>query len=439
MKRLVMATSLIMAPLGIAQENVLPRAMPEEVRSEIEYARDSNVANQIPYFDNRFKIDANIDEITLLFYRKLGTPPIILVRPDGSKLKIGSLPKDKVSWYDDRTFDMVKIKKPMPGPWQAIGAIEPNSRIMVISEVRIEVEPLPEVLLAGETLKVTGQLFNGEDAIDAPAFRGVVNLDVDFFSTNNTAFDNFGAKPIKLTTFRDDGYDLDEYRGDSIFTGEFTLDFAPGEWIPTYYVKLPMAKRELKQKPVIIRHNPITIEANISENPKKNHHAVFNIANEFVDPDSVIFQGKVTYPDKQEIPFSIMEGSGLTREHEIENTEGGIFRVRVGAYGKTVNGREFRLVVPEFTFNVEDRFTPLYIESAIDGSESMLSTEEGNQPLLPKLSKEEELEILLEQQAIEQAEEDKQTYIAIGIANGVIIFVFIIGFGFYRWRIKKKS
>ena len=173
-------------------------------QTKADYYKSDNITNQIPYFDNRFKIDAQLEEITLLFYRRSGTPPIILVRPDGSKLKINNLPKDKVTWFDDRTFDLITIKKPMPGPWQAIGDILSESRIMVVTEVTIKVEPLPEVILSGETLKVEGQLFNGDLAIDDPLFRDVLNLNVDFYSTNNSAFDNFGAEPIKLTQFRDD-------------------------------------------------------------------------------------------------------------------------------------------------------------------------------------------------------------------------------------------
>ena len=110
------------------------------------------------------------------------------MRPDGSKLKVNTFPKDKVEWFDDRTFDLITIKKPMPGPWQAIGDIMPNSKIMVMSDVRLEVEPLPEIVLSGETIKVTGQLFNGEKAIDNPMFRDVIQLDIDFYSTNNSSF-----------------------------------------------------------------------------------------------------------------------------------------------------------------------------------------------------------------------------------------------------------
>ena len=79
--------------------------------STVDYYKDNNTVNQIPYFDNRFRIDSELEEITMIFYRKSGSTPVILVRPDGSKIRVNSFDVDKVQWYDDRTFDIKKIKK----------------------------------------------------------------------------------------------------------------------------------------------------------------------------------------------------------------------------------------------------------------------------------------------------------------------------------------
>jgi len=404
---------------------------------KVEFLKPDNVTNQIPYFDNRFRIDAELDEITLLFYRKSGTPPIILIRPDGSKLKINNAPRDRVEWFDDRTFDMIKIKKPMPGPWQALGDILPNSQIMVVSDIRIEVEPLPEIILSGETLKVTGRLYNGDLAIDTPDFRDVVNLDVDFYSTNNSAYDNFGALPIKLTTFRDDGRDLDEYANDNIFTGEFTLDFAPGEWVPVYQIKLPMANRELRQKPVILQPSPITISVEEANDELEFHKVRFGIDPTYVDPDSMVFQGSMTFPDRQAQPFSILEGKGEERIEEFGYTEPGIHRVKVGAYGKTIDGREFRLIVPEFTFNIahkEGELLPTLSEpgeSAADvAAEQALKQIEENA---------EQLAMDLESARLAEEEKQQESLIIIIAGNGLIILIALAGFFVYRWRKRKQA
>ncbi|WP_235839596.1 TIGR03503 family protein [Cognaticolwellia mytili] len=410
----------------------------QQLKGEIDYYEGDNVTNQIPYFDNRFRIDAELEEVTFLFYRRSGTPPVILVRPDGSKLKINTAPKDKVQWFDDRTFDMIKIKSPMIGPWQVIGQVEHNSKIMVVSEIKLEVTPIPNIILQGETLKMEGRLFNGELAIDNPAFNDVLVLDVDFFSTNNANFDNFGAEPIKLASFRDDGRDLDEHANDSLFTGEFELDFAPGEWEPIYIIKMPMATRELRQTPIIVQKNPITISVETTQNKKGFHVVTFAIDESYVLADSVLIQGKITFPDRQVEPFSVMEGKGKSRIHNIAFTEPGIHRVKISVFGETTSGREFRAKVSEFSFNVEGIDGPLV--PSLNGTE--LSTEQKNaraiadaEKLAEKLKQE-----LAQAKAVQEAEiAAKQQETMIYIVAGNMLVVLLAGILFLVMRRKKTK
>ncbi len=399
----------------------------QQMPAEIEYYADDNITNQIPYFDNRFRIDEQLEEVTLLFYRRSGTQPIILVRPDGSKLKINNLPKDKVQWFDDRTFDMIKIKSPMIGPWQVIGDVQPNSKIMVVSEIRLAVTPLPEIILQGETLKMEGRLFNGEMAIDNPLFNNVLVLDVDFYSTNNADFYNFGAEPVKLTSFRDDGRDLDEHANDSLFTGEFELSFAPGEWEPIYIIKMPMATRELRQTPIIVRNNPITISVATSQDKSEAHIATFAIDNSFVNADSILIQGKITFPDKQVAPFSVMDGKGLNRKYEIAFTEPGVHRIKISVFGETTNGREFRATVPEYSFNVERLGGPLM--PSLDGEPTMLTLEQVKAQKVANATM--EAEKIAQAKAAQEAkiaDKQQETMLYIIAGNTLVITIAIVMF-----------
>lgn len=410
---------------------------PPEVlsKSTVEYYKKDIVTNEIPYFDNRFRLDAEIDEITLIFYRKSGSTPIILIRPDGSKIRVDTFDPDTVQWFDDSTFDLIKIKRPMPGPWQAVGDILPNSQILVVSDVKIEVKPLPEIVFSGETLKVVGRLFNGEAPITSSQFRRVINLDVHFFSTNNSLYDNFGADGEKVTSFRDDGKGLDEYANDNKFTGEFLLDLAPGEWQPVYLVKMPMTTRELRQPPIVLHKTPVEITIEKSSDSDKPHTAIFSINSEYVDPDSLIFQGKYTFPDRQLEPFSISEGKGDTRITEITNTEPGLYRINVSAFGKTINGREFRLVLPEFSFNVEpyEQFDP----SPGSVTEKEEVYEATADDLL--LQAEQDKMLLIAEQQAKQNEKRQQTIIIITAANAGILVIAVILFLIVRKKKAKQS
>jgi uncharacterized protein (TIGR03503 family) len=418
---------------------ILPATAFQDDVPKVKYYESDNVTNQVPYFDNRFQIDPHIKDLKLIFYRRSGSQPIILVRPDGSKLKINNLPEDgSIEWFDERTFDLIKMKNPMAGPWQAIGQVLPGSQILVVSEIKIEVDPLPEIILSGETLKITGRLLNGKEALDDPLFRPVVNLDVDFFSTNNSDYDNFGAEPIKLNSFRDDGYDFDEKAGDGVYTGEFVLNFAPGEWLPIYYIKMPLVKRELQQKPIILRDVPVKPIVRASDELGKNHVMTFPIDPTFVDPHSIILQGKIMFPDKQEELFTVLAEESDSRVKEFEYAEAGIHRLTINVFGETTSGREFVLALPEFVFNAEDKNGLLISALDSEGNEIFVPRKTAAEILAEKEA--ERAAALAEQQARKLAEEEeaqKQMWIMIGVGNGVVIFVALAIFGFLAWRKKK--
>jgi uncharacterized protein (TIGR03503 family) len=437
MARMIRKLNVVLL-LSVCFINTLNQVMAKPL-TEIEFVNDDRSVNQVPYFDNRFRIDARLDEITLLFYRHYGSAPIILVKPDGTKIKVNDHPKDTVTWFDDTTFDMVKIKKPMPGPWQAIGQILPKSKIMVISDIKLEVTPLPEILLAGETVKITATLHNGSEAIIQPTFNNVVNLDVDFYSTNNTEFDNFGSDAVQLTSFRDDGKELDEYAGDGIFTGEFDLKIAAGEWDPVYSIELPMATRVLNQQSIILRPSPVDLKVDITNDELDTHKIKLLIDKRFVKPESLIFQGKITYPNKHSEPFSIMENEGLidgdvnTRFLNIGYTDSGIHRLNINAFGETINGREFRLALHEFTFNVDQ------------GIQSDVSDE--GEPLTPTKLKALN-EQLKQQQAIAEQEnierlkrlhQEKQELNILIIIIGNVILLLLAAIGGWLYYRKKKA
>ena len=99
--------------------------------------------SDIPLLDNRFRIDYGVKEITFIIKRKPGTPSVILVRPDGSKLYVGKVTPSDVGWLTQQDQDLITVRNPMPGPWQAIGEVDPDNRVRLLTDIRLESEPLP--------------------------------------------------------------------------------------------------------------------------------------------------------------------------------------------------------------------------------------------------------------------------------------------------------
>ncbi len=344
----------LFASLVAAQEEPQSSAPKEQPLIEL----GDEYHNSIKLLQNRFRIDYNVEEITMVFFREFGSAPVVLVRPDGSKLFQSEADGENVFWYDSTTYDLINIKNPTPGPWQAVGQILPDSRVMVISDIELHSEPLPEVLFSGEILKQSARLTNGGEPINDPEIRDVVSLDIRFISTNNPNYNNFGAEIQTIATFEDNGRGMDERPLDGVFTGQFNLSVANGEWTPVFTVSTPMLSREQVDKPLMLYPNPIKIEMIEDGGGDGYHKLVVDAEREFVDMNTLLIDGKVRFPNSDVQNFSMTEQTPNAREYLIVNYEAGVYRIKLTAYGNTKSGRDFILDVPEFTYLVEDE-TPV--------------------------------------------------------------------------------
>ncbi|MDM7861051.1 TIGR03503 family protein [Alteromonas sp. ASW11-36] len=376
--------------------------------------------NSIKLLQNRFRIDYKVDEITLVFFRVFGSAPVVLVRPDGSKIFSTQADGEDIFWYDANTYDMISIKNPTPGPWQAVGQILPGSRVMVLSDIRLHAEPLPPMIFSGEILKQTAYLTNGGEPINYSEFRDVVDLTIELGSTNNPNYNNFGAKSELVATFVDNGLGMDEAPLDGTFTGQFNLAIAAGEWQPIFRVSTPMFTREQIDEPLVLHPNPIEIDVQFDGGGEGYHKLLIDAKRDLVDISSLLIDGKIRFPNGDIQNFSLTELSDKTREHLVVNYEYGVFRVKLTAYGKTVNGRDFILDVPEYTFVAE--------EPVVEAPEPVV---EGNEEQMT------EADIALAEMMIAdepEPEESVDVIFWILVINGSIIVIALCVLGFVMWR-----
>ncbi|WP_018690942.1 TIGR03503 family protein [Algicola sagamiensis] len=321
-------------------------------KSEDDVIKSLPSINQIPLLDNRFRIDFHVDEITLLFFRKEGTPAVVLVQPDGSKLYALDDIRPEISWFDEQTYDLITIKNPMKGPWQAVGSIINKSKILVVTNLELHVDPLPDILIAGETIKLTAYITNNGKKIDEPNFRDVVSMVVDFTSTNKKGMDNFGIGRVEVAEFFDDGMGFDEFPQDGMFTGEFKLSFSAGEWTPKYHLITPLYSRVMEQDPILLHRVPFQIQEALGEGDNPHQVTIKHIG-DLVKQDTVLFQGKLYFPSGEIQRIALTEKAPGPKVFDVMSDEPGEYRIELSAFGENKNGREFMIDIPEYRFRVD--------------------------------------------------------------------------------------
>ncbi|WP_404339400.1 TIGR03503 family protein [Pseudoalteromonas mariniglutinosa] len=374
--------------------------------------------NEIPLLENRFRIDHKVEKITLLFFRKHGDPAVVLVRPDGSKYNVNdALNNAEIEWFDELSYDLITIENPMPGPWQVVGSVLSDSRIMVLGEVTLQVEPLPKMLFRGETIKVTARILNDGKAVEVGQFRDVVNLHVDFISTNNSDYANFGAGTHNVTSFKDDGQGFDEKPLDGVFTGEFKLSFPAGEWQPEIYIETPILKRSVVQQPLVVHEPPFSYDLQLAADAEASHTLTIELDPNIVKPDTLLVQGKVYYPNNEEQMFTLDAVASEQRLLAIQNYDWGRYSVELSVFGSNVNGREFMATLPTYQFEIERpiEMVPEVIKPVIDL---------------------EQQQALAEKQRIE--EQTMTTWLIVVLIIGGNLFVVVLGWLAIRIFVQKK-
>ncbi|WP_445427786.1 TIGR03503 family protein [Alishewanella sp. HL-SH05] len=351
-----MLCNLFVLTVAAQQDSTLPVATPESAPAQtpeplMRILADLPLRNQIPLLDNRFRIDDGIESITLVFFRRPGSASIVLVRPDGSKVFYNTAKQNNIRWFDGPSYDLIEITQPMPGPWQAVGRVLPESKILVLTDVALDVDPLPKPMVVGETFKLTARMLQDGKAINAREFKDILSLQVVFTSTNDKRYENFGRGMVEVANFRDDGRGYDISARDGIFTGEINLVFGQGEWIPRFIVRTPLYTREVEQSAVIIEPSPITLNVQMATTAEQSHIIMLDANSDLVDVDSLLFQGQIQYPDGDMQSFSLVEPT-TTKQLQVDNRGHGSYILNMAVFGQMRDGREFVLNLPEERFLV---------------------------------------------------------------------------------------
>lgn len=104
----------------------------------------------VPLVDNQFKIDNSVSEMTLLVFRREGSKSTELLLPNQARISLKKMPSN-VRWHSEGNYDLITIDKPLVGQWQINADIDPDNRVMVVTDLKLKTTDLPNNILIGET------------------------------------------------------------------------------------------------------------------------------------------------------------------------------------------------------------------------------------------------------------------------------------------------
>ncbi|HHQ4658365.1 TIGR03503 family protein [Aeromonas hydrophila] len=330
--------------------------------------------SDIPLLDNRFRIDYGVKEITFIVTRKPGTPSVILVRPDGSKLYVGKVTPPDVGWLALKDQDLITIRAPMPGPWQAIGEVDPDNRVRLLSNIRLETDQLPTQLYQGERVKLKSWLLIDDAPPKAGYYLTDLGMTVRLQRFNDAKQEGEPIVDEVLGHYRDDGKGLDEVPGDGIMTAEAVLDVAAGKYRAMYSTGNQVFSRARYQDVLIY---PLPVSYTLAP-PSQEFGAKlsFLIDADELDPASVVIEGKATNTVGASMAFNAVATEPRVEVDLSAIKEVGQYEVNATLFGTTRLGREIQVTLPVKSFNI---FPVLAVEPSAASAASETSAAVPNQ------------------------------------------------------------
>ncbi|MFQ2201712.1 TIGR03503 family protein [Aeromonas hydrophila] len=306
--------------------------------------------SDIPLLDNRFRIDYGVKEITFIVTRKPGTPSVILVRPDGSKLYVGKVTPPDVGWLALKDQDLITIRDPMPGPWQAIGEVDPDNRVRLLSNIRLETDQLPTQLYQGERVKLKSWLLIDDAPPKAGYYLTDLGMTVRLQRFNDAKQEGEPIVDEVLGHYRDDGKGLDEVPGDGIMTAEAVLDVAAGKYRAMYSTGNQVFSRARYQDVLIY---PLPVSYTLAP-PSQEFGAKlsFLIDADELDPASVVIEGKAANTVGASMAFNAVATEPRVEVDLSAIKEVGQYEVNATLFGTTRLGREIQVTLPVKSFNI---------------------------------------------------------------------------------------
>lgn len=162
----------------------------------------------LPLTDNKFKVDSSVTNMTLVVMQGKDAKPVAINTPDGKTISQASHPA-AVKWYHETGYDLVTIEAPVSGEWRIDASVDPDNRVVVATNLALDVSPLPNRILPNEAVNVFGHML--EDG--KPLVKSEVLGKIEMFMVQEQH--DGSAQRLQL---RDDGFPPDLGVGDGVYS-----------------------------------------------------------------------------------------------------------------------------------------------------------------------------------------------------------------------------
>ena len=288
----------------------------------------------VPLKDNKFRIDASVKEATLLVFHSAEQEPTKIVTPGGVSFSFENPPKD-VNWHRDDGYDLLTITKPEVGEWQIQADVDPDNRVMIITDLKMVTNDLPNRVLQGELTKLKIQFTDQGKKIDNKEFLDVVAIRAVHTDSNGES----EPRPVF-----DDGKDGDSAAGDGVFTLTVGKDIGKGK---VELVLTAEGKTFVRERHYLFESIPAVTMTSLEGERGGKAGLMATVVPEpnLVDGQSLQVTGELLPEQGAPVAVMFLPGpDGMSRESWIDRSElKGSWNLAVAIKAKSISGSQLEM------------------------------------------------------------------------------------------------
>lgn len=144
-------------------------------------------SQRVPIEDGQFLVDDHIDEFTVLVRRGPDQPSARLLDPEGRRYQRADR-REGLNWHHTDDYDLITQTDPVTGVWALDADLQPYSRLTVLSDLQLKVQPLPNNWVVGQALELEFAVRDGEGVIDDPEILSLLDFDAQFVGARDEDF-----------------------------------------------------------------------------------------------------------------------------------------------------------------------------------------------------------------------------------------------------------
>ncbi len=135
---------------------------------------------------NSFIVDASVEEFTALVFRRFVDEDTHLVGPD-DRVLLHNRPDENSRWHRADTYDLITVAQPDAGEWKILADIAPESRVTILSNLKLRLQALPSSLVQGAALEAAFVLVDDNGVITDSAFLSMLSADIELVSVEDAS------------------------------------------------------------------------------------------------------------------------------------------------------------------------------------------------------------------------------------------------------------